>query len=210
MIRNTILLFSFCIIALSGCFSSTRIYKKEYEKNDSTFVQRKVGAEVFIGLKNSEEYTGELLTVNDSIMFLSFEEGLTEQELISSTDQIYTVQNLNIKSMWIYGENNHLIGLGIGVGLGLAIIKIAANQPKRNDALLIGSIGLLTAVTGIIFQLAELKSLVRIGTSSNKTKTRLPPKRLYPEPPRILIFSPTKLTPGMLSKASSSRKWLRD
>jgi hypothetical protein len=52
--------------------------------------------------------------------------------------------------MWILGENNHLIGLGVGIGLGLAIIKIAANQPKRNDALLIGSIGLLTAVTGII------------------------------------------------------------
>jgi len=52
--------------------------------------------------------------------------------------------------MWIFGKDNHLIGLGIGVGLGLAIIKIAENQPKRNDALLIGSIGLLTAVTGII------------------------------------------------------------
>lgn len=150
MIRNTVLLFSVCIVVLTGCFSSTRIYKQEYIKNDSTFVQREVGAEVFVRVNDGEEYTGELLAVIDSIMFLSFEKGLTEQELISSTDQIYTVRNLNIKSMWIYGEDNHLIGLGIGVGLGLAIIKIAANQPKRNDALLIGSIGLLTAVTGII------------------------------------------------------------
>jgi hypothetical protein len=145
-----VLLFSICVTALVGCFSSTRIYKKEYEKNDLIFVQRDVGTEVFVRVNDDEEYTGELLTVNDSIMFLSFEEGLTEQELISSTDQVYTIQNLNIKSMWIYGEDKHLIGLVIGVGLGLAIMKIAANQPKRNDALLIGSIGLLTAVTGII------------------------------------------------------------
>ena len=148
--QKSIFLFSICVFALSGCFSSTRIDRKEYEKNDSTFVQREVGAEVLIGINNGEEYTGELLSVSDSTIILSNGHGLSEEELLSSSSNISVIQNEDIKSIWILGEDNHLIGLGVGIGLGLAIIQIAANQPKRNDALLIGSIGLLTAVTGII------------------------------------------------------------
>ena len=149
-LKNILILLLLCIIALTGCFSSTRIYKKEFIKNDSTFMQRDEGAEILIGLNNDEEHTGELLNVSDSTIILSNKYGLSEEVLLSSFSNITVIQNQDIKSIWVLGEDNHLIGLAIGVGLGLAIIKIAGNQPKRNDALLIGSIGLLTAVSGMI------------------------------------------------------------
>ena len=129
----TILLFLFVFISiLTGCFSSTRIYKKEYERNNSTFVQRDVGAEVLIRLNNSEEYTGELLYLSDSTIILSNEYGLSEEELRGSVSKIHMVQNKNIKSLRILGEDNHLIGLAIGIAVG-ALLITTAKQVKRSE-----------------------------------------------------------------------------
>lgn len=130
-----LILFEFMVI-LTGCFSSTRIYKKQYEKNDSTFVQRDVGAEILIGLNNGKEYTGELLSVSDSIIILSKEYGLSEEELLSSSSNISIIQNQEIKSIWVLGKSNHLIGLAIGLGVGALLIKTAedVNKSEWNQA----------------------------------------------------------------------------
>jgi hypothetical protein len=140
-----------CIIVLTGCFSSTRIYKKEYEKNDSTFVQREVGAEVLIRMNDGEEYTNELLIVNDSTMILCNESGLTEEELFSSVNQINIIRNQDIKSIWILGEDNHLIGLAIGIAVSIPLIIGA--QPEEGEYvgdLEMGGLGLMSIVTGFL------------------------------------------------------------
>ena len=149
MIQNTVLLFSFCILALSGCFSSTKIYKKEYLKNDSTFVQRDIGAEVFIKMNDGEEYRGELLTINDSIVFLSFNEGLTEEELLNSASNIYVLQNQDIKSMWIVGEDNLLIGIAIGVGLAFIIANVAPSD-DLGEGIVRGGLAFSSIVAGLL------------------------------------------------------------
>lgn len=149
--QKIVFLLSYCIIALSGCFSSTRIYKKEYEKNDSTFVKREVGAEVLIGLNNSEQFTGELLYANDSIIILCNEYGLSEEELLGSSPNISVIQNQDIKSIWVLGEDNHLIGLGIGLGIGIPLI--IGSQPEEGEHfgnLEIAGLGLMSIVTGFI------------------------------------------------------------
>ena len=156
MIQNTVLLFSFCIMALSGCFSSTKIYKKEYLKNDSTFVQRDIGAEVFIKMNDGEEYRGELLTINDSIVFLSFNEGLTEEELLNSASNIYVLQNQDIKSMWIVGEDNLLIGIAIGVGLAFIIANVAPSD-DLGEGIVRGGLAFSSIVAGLL-----------IGSSSSR------------------------------------------
>ena len=151
MIRNTVLLFSVCIVVLTGCFSSTRIYKQEYIKNDSTFVQRDVGAEVLIKTNDSKEYTGELLTVSECTMILGKEYGLNEEESLNSVSTIYMVQNKDIKSIWVLGEDNHLIGLGIGLGVGIPII--IGSQPEEGahfGNLEIAGLGLISIVTGFL------------------------------------------------------------
>ena len=164
-----LLLFRFVfIVILTGCFSSTRIYKKEYEKNDSTFVQRDVGAEVFIRTNNDEEYTGELLIVNDSTMLLNNDVGLTEEELFSSTSQINIIRNHNVRSMWILGGNNHLIGLAIGVGVGVALISIAKQQEDRGEKIVIGGLGLLSAITGLLLGAVSSTYDEELYNSKNK------------------------------------------
>lgn len=164
-----LLLFRFVfIVILTGCFSSTRIYKKEYEKNDSTFVQRDVGAEVFIRTNNDEEYTGELLIVNDSTMLLNNDVGLTKEELFSSTSQINIIRNHNVRSMWILGGNNHLIGLAIGVGVGVALISIAKQQEDRGEKIVIGGLGLLSAITGLLLGAVSSTYDEELYNSKNK------------------------------------------
>lgn len=136
MLKNIVILFSVCIIALTGCLSSTSIYKKEYKRNDSTYVQRDVEAEILIGLNNGEEYTGELLSVSDSILTLSGDYGLSEEKLFSSSSNISIFQNQEIKSIWVLGKDNHLIGLAIGLGVGALLIITAkeANFSEWNQA----------------------------------------------------------------------------
>ena len=164
-----LLLFRFVfIVILTGCFSSTRIYKKEYEKNDSTFVQRDVGAEVFIRTNNDEEYTGELLIVNDSTMLLNNDVGLTKEELFSSTSQINIIRNHNVRSMWILGGISHLIGLAIGVGVGVALISIAKQQEDRGEKIVIGGLGLLSAITGLFLGAVSSTYDEELYNSKNK------------------------------------------
>ena len=145
------LLFSVCTIVLTGCFSSTKIYKKEYLKNDSTFVQRNVGAEVLIGLNNGDEHTGELLSATDSTIILSKEYELSEEELLSSVSNIYMFQKKDIKSIWILGKDYHLIGLGIGLGIGIPLI--IGSQPEKGEHfgnLEIAGLGLMSIAAGFI------------------------------------------------------------
>ena len=164
-----LLLFRFVfIVILTGCFSSTRIYKKEYERNDSSFVQKEVGAEVFIRMNNDEEYTGELLIVNDSTMLLNNDVGLTKEELFSSTSQINIIRNHNVRSMWILGGNNHLIGLAIGVGVGVALISIAKQQEDRGEKIVIGGLGLLSAITGLLLGAVSSTYDEELYNSKNK------------------------------------------
>ncbi len=153
--QKIVLLFPLCFGFLTGCFSSTSIYKNQYERNDSLFVQREVGAEVFIVMNNDDEYTSELLTVKDSTMILSNDYGLIEEELINSSYDINIISNNNIQSMWILGEDNHLIGLAIGAGLGLVLLKVGAAQEESSEKYFIAAIGLLTAVAGILIGAAS-------------------------------------------------------
>ena len=150
-LKNILILLSLCIIALTGCFSSTRIYKKEFIKNDSTFIERDVGAEVLIGLNNDEEHTGELLNISDSTIILSNEYGLNEEVLLSSFSNITVIQNQDIKSIWVLGEDNHLIGLAIGIGVGIPLIITSGPKEGENfgDYEMAG-LGLMSIVAGFL------------------------------------------------------------
>ncbi len=129
-IKN-IALFFLCVISMSGCFSSTSIYKNEYEANDSTFVKRDEGADVYITMESGKNYSGELLVINVSLMFVSNDFGLSDEELADSANQIYIIQNDSIKSIWIQGSSNLLIGLGVGIVVSILIIEAAGPKRRR-------------------------------------------------------------------------------
>jgi len=152
--QKTVILFSMYIVVLTGCFSSTRVYKNEYKKNDSTFVQREVGAEVFIIMNNNDQYTGGLLTVNDCTMILKNEYGLSEEALLNSASNIYVIHNQDINSIWILGEDNHLIGIAIGIPIGAAIGYAGGDDPPGWFSMTAGqkacALGILGGVVGFI------------------------------------------------------------
>lgn len=125
----------FSFIGIIGCSSSTSIYRDNYVENDSKFISRDAGAPVFIEMNNGEEYSGELLTVSDSVMILCNDYGLTERELYNSVKQILMIENHKMKSMLIIGKNNILIGLFFGAGIGTVIgvsVGIASGDDPKS------------------------------------------------------------------------------
>jgi len=154
---------------MSGCFSSTSIYKNEYEANDSTFVKRDEGADVYITMESGKNYSGELLVINDSIMFVSSDFGLSDEELADSANQIYIFQNDSIKSIWIQGSSNLLIGLGVGIAVGIPLIEAAG--PKEGESwgdFTMGGIGILCIPVGLIIGAATSTYDERVYSYKNR------------------------------------------
>jgi len=120
--RITAITFSVCIIILIGCSNSSTIFRYDEDTEyDSLFVQRDVGAEVFIIMNNGEEYTGELLRVRDSTILLCKYYEASEEDLVDFVYPFYLLQNYNIKMIELMGENHLIAGIIFG-GLGGAAL----------------------------------------------------------------------------------------
>ena len=106
LILNTIavILFSVCIIALIGC-SYYQTGSDTINNNDIT----KPGAKVLIMISDGEEYTGELLTIRDSIMILCERYNASEKDLADSVYSFFSLKNRDIRYIEIVGKVMHCL-----------------------------------------------------------------------------------------------------
>jgi len=131
-ITMAIILFSVCIIALIGC-SYYQTGSDTINNNDIT----KPGAKVLIMLSDGEEYTGELLTIRDSIMIMCERHNAREKDLADSVFSLFSLKNRDIRYIEIKGSGNALYGIifgGVAGGLiGAAVYKSEDEEEKKPD-----------------------------------------------------------------------------
>ncbi|MFC2103282.1 hypothetical protein ACFLSS_02520 [Bacteroidota bacterium] len=116
--RIAIFLIPIGMLVINGCSSSQPISENDDKENESLFVQREFGAEVFIIMKNGAELTGELLSVRDSSILLCKEYEADEEDLADLVYPVYSIENHDIKLIELKGENKIILGLVLGAGLG--------------------------------------------------------------------------------------------
>jgi hypothetical protein len=125
--QKSVLLISISILVLIGCSNSSTIFRYDDTENDSLFVQRDVGAKVFILTNNDEEYSGELLRVRDSTMLLCKEYKASEEDLSNLVYPFYSFNHHDVQMIELRGENNPILGIIFG-GLTGALIGVAAGK----------------------------------------------------------------------------------
>lgn len=109
---------------LVGCYSKPTIKRSDYIETGSSTDLMIVGSNVFITMNSGEEYTGELLSVRDSIMILCESDKVSEEEISDFSYPFITIKNHDIKSISIEGKKNMLVAIifgGLGAGMGAAI-----------------------------------------------------------------------------------------
>jgi hypothetical protein len=120
------------LFELAGCYSRYTVDPNDYVESDVFMNQRIAGAKVFIDLNNGMEYTGELLSVRDSIMLLCEQYGASEEDLSNSVFEIKIFKNHNIEFMEVQGESKILSGVAIGSAAG-AVVGIAIGAADGDD-----------------------------------------------------------------------------
>ncbi len=83
-------------------------------EKDSIVGYKYAGAKAYIEMNDGSDYTGELLTVRDSIMIVCEEYEADEQELADSVYAFFVLNNRDIKLIELYVGN--YLGTGISVG----------------------------------------------------------------------------------------------
>ena len=111
-----------------------------------------VGLEVFIEMNNLNEYTGELLTIRDSIMILCERYNAREKDLADSVYSFFSLKNRDIRYIEIVGKGNALYGIiigGVTGGLiGTAVYKSEDEEEKKPDENSFFKIGFDLELTG--------------------------------------------------------------
>jgi len=121
-------------IVFEGEFILSNIISVQYEyshmqeielyyspEQDSLFVEKKTGAEIFIALKDGTKYIGELLSVQDSIIILCDEYDVDEEELVDSVYSIYVVKNREINLIELLEDHSNTLGIILGGTTGFLI-----------------------------------------------------------------------------------------
>jgi hypothetical protein len=109
----TITILSF--MNLIGCSSGSDAIKN---KN-----MNQPGAEVFIETNDGVRYTGELLSVQDSVMILCEKYNASERDLADSVYAIFFLKNHDLKSIELKGKSKAVYGIIFGsvIGAGIGI-----------------------------------------------------------------------------------------
>ena len=118
-----------CIAIIFGCSSGPDTIKNN--------VITKPGAKVLIMLSDGEEYTGELLTIRDSIIILCERYNAREKDLADSVYSFFSLKNRDIRYIEIKGIGNPLYGIifggVVGAFIGAAVYKSEDEEEKKPD-----------------------------------------------------------------------------
>jgi len=101
-------------------------------EKDSIIAYKYAGAEAYIEMKDGSDYTGELLTVRDSIMIICEEYEADEQELADSVYAFFVLNNRDIKLIELYVGNYLVAGILVGSSAG-ALAGVAAYSESGPD-----------------------------------------------------------------------------
>jgi len=83
-------------------------------EKDSIVGYKYAGAKAYVEMNDGSDYTGELLTVRDSLMIVCEEYEADEQELADSVYALFVLNNRDIKLIELYAGK--YLGRGIAVG----------------------------------------------------------------------------------------------
>ena len=86
---------------LVGCYSKPTIKRSDYVETGASTSLMIVGANVFITMNSGEEFTGELLSVRDSILILCENDKVSEEELSDFIYPFIPIKNHDIKIITI-------------------------------------------------------------------------------------------------------------
>ncbi len=101
-------------------------------EEDSVVGYKYAGAKAYIEMNDGSDYTGELLTVRDSIMIVCEEYEADEQDLADSVYAFFVLNNRDIKLIELYVGN--YLGIGVGVGyLAGGAVGLAADSVPDSD-----------------------------------------------------------------------------
>ena len=110
--KNALIISCCLIFLLFGCSSSKNVTYKTIPEP---------GAKVYIELNNGAEFTGELLSVRNNVMFVCERYFANEKDLTDSVYTIYMIKNYDIKLIELSEGNNALYGIIFGGLMGGAI-----------------------------------------------------------------------------------------
>ena len=98
------------VMFIIGCSSGPDFSQKYYTIDP--------GARVFIMMSNGAEYTGELLSVRDSVTILCDYYNVRERDLADSNLTLFVLNNHDIRLIEIRGEGHPFLGIIFGSVLG--------------------------------------------------------------------------------------------
>jgi hypothetical protein len=99
-------------------------------EKDSIVGYKYAGAKAYVEMNDGSDYTGELLTVRDSIMIVCEEYDADEQELADSVYALFVLNNRDIKLIELSVGNYLGAGMVVGYTAGAAVGGAAGSDPN--------------------------------------------------------------------------------
>jgi hypothetical protein len=161
-VKMSILVSPVLLFTVAGCSSGEHIIPADYTDRQSGF-----GAQVIVETIDGNEYTGELLSVRDSVIFVCDKYGASETGLAKGIYAIHRIANSRITLIAVKGKKTYItgmltggaVGAAMGAGIGAltgeestegnhGILKFSQGQCIAGGACLLGLAGV--AVGGLI------------------------------------------------------------
>jgi hypothetical protein len=146
-------------IVLTNIGSIQYYYEVEQEvevyydsEKDSIVGYKNAGAKAYIRMNDGNDYTGELLRVQNSIMIVCEEYGADAQELADSVYAIYVLDNREIELIELYAGNYLATGILVGPFAGMMIAGGVSSRDTGLDAVIGGFFGgmIIGGIVGFI------------------------------------------------------------
>jgi len=135
LVKMSILVSPVLLFAVAGCSSGEHIIPADYTDRQSGF-----GAEVIVETTDGYEYTGELLSVRDSVIFVCDKYGASETELAKGLYAIHRIRNSRITLVAVEGKKLYITGMltggAIGAAMGAAIGALAGSESEERNLII--------------------------------------------------------------------------
>lgn len=135
LVKMSILVSPFLLFAFAGCSSGEHIIPADYTDRQSGF-----GAEVIVETIDGNEYTGELLSVRDSVIFVCEKYGASQTELANGVYAINRIGNNRIILIAVEGKKLYITGMltggAIGAALGAGIGALTGSASEQSNTFL--------------------------------------------------------------------------
>lgn len=127
-IKMSLMLQLILFFCFAGCSSGNKIIPADYTDRQSGF-----GAEVIVETINGIEYSGELLSVRDSVIFVCDKYGATETDLARGIYPVREINNEQITLIAVKGKKLYITGLFIGGAIGAALGAAVGSTAGRDS-----------------------------------------------------------------------------